>query len=255
MTYGQPAWFELFTTNTDDAVSFYGELFNWSLREWKSAPEAKPYRMFCVGEKPVAGLNTNDASATPNQWLAYVSVPDANSARTTMQAAGALVLQDEAMESVGRWVVAKDPQGATFSAFQPKDAPTAPSMAVGNFCWHELMTTDREAAYQFYQKIFGWQNYQSIDMGPMGTYQLFGIPQPEKAEPTSLGGMMNLTPDMPKKPYWLEYIAVDDTQKAVERAQQLGGKICFPVMPVMGGSIAGLMDRQGITFAVWSASK
>ena len=38
------------------------------------------------------------------------------------------------------------------------------------------MTTDITAAMTFYQEIFGWQPGQSMDMGPMGRYQIFNRP-------------------------------------------------------------------------------
>ena len=38
------------------------------------------------------------------------------------------------------------------------------------------MTTDMTAAMKFYQEVFGWQPGQSMDMGPMGKYQMFNRP-------------------------------------------------------------------------------
>jgi len=43
------------------------------------------------------------------------------------------------------------------------------------FCWNELMTSDSAAAFDFYSKIFGWKLLQEMDMGPMGTYRIYGI--------------------------------------------------------------------------------
>ena len=72
-----------------------------------------------------------------------------------------------------------------------------------------------------------------------------------------MGGIMNITPDMPiKTPYWLEYVRVDNVDATIERALKLGGHATFPAMDVGdGGRIAGFVDNQGVQCAVWSGAK
>ena len=41
---------------------------------------------------------------------------------------------------------------------------------MGTFSWHELATSDNEAAFAFYSGLFGWDAISRMDMGPMGTY-------------------------------------------------------------------------------------
>ncbi len=53
------------------------------------------------------------------------------------------------------------------------------------------MTTDPKAAIAFYSEIFGWKKISSMDMGPMGTYEIFG-----KGD-RQLGGMFNKSKEMP----------------------------------------------------------
>ena len=88
--------------------------------------------------------------------------------------------------TVGRVAVLMDPQGAAFAAHTA--AGTAPGghdgpWGVGEFSWHELATTDPDAAFGFYSDLFGWAKTEAMDMGPGGTYQMFG-----RTSDRSMGG-------------------------------------------------------------------
>ena len=82
--------------------------------------------------------------------------------------------------------VLKDPQGAAFAIYEPSSAPQSPEGPPqdGDASWHELYTTDSAAAMSFYGELFGWKATESMDMGPMGVYRMFG------RSTQSMGGMM-----------------------------------------------------------------
>ena len=63
--------------------------------------------------------------------------------------------------------------------------------APGNVGWRELRAGDLESAFAFYSGLFGWKKTQAMDMGPMGTYQVFEI------EGGQGGGMMTKTAETP----------------------------------------------------------
>ena len=88
----------------------------------------------------------------------------------------------------------QDPQGAVLAIFTPKQGPME---LMGQVSWHELLTTDREAGFRFYNTLFGWQKTDAMDMGEMGIYQMYGLGD------ETLGGMFNKTADMPSPPSWL----------------------------------------------------
>src|SRR5206468_1827818 len=69
-----------------------------------------------------------------------------------------------------------NPQGNILSMFTPSGA-IAPheSSKAGEFCWNELLTSDYAAAFDLYSKIFRWKVIQNVEMGPMGTYRVYGI--------------------------------------------------------------------------------
>jgi predicted enzyme related to lactoylglutathione lyase len=118
---------------------------------------------------------------------------------------------------------------------------------VGEISWHELTTTDHAKAYDFYQKLFGWEKTSAMDMWEMGEYQMYG-----RGEET-LGGMWTKPADLPMPPNWLYYIRVANVDDAAERIKTLGGQVLNGPMDVPGGDrIAQCMDPQGAAFAVHS---
>src|SRR3546814_5589914 len=85
----------------------------------------------------------------------------------------------------------------------PPAAPGTP----GHAGWHELYTSNWENALSFYSELFGWEKADSVDMGSMGIYQLFG------KDGTAFGGMMNKPGEMPN-PVWTYYFNVDGIEAA-----------------------------------------
>ena len=151
-----------------------------------------------------------------------------------------------AVPEVGRFAVIADPQGGVIAVIEPEgdaaghDGPPE----LGEFSWHELATTDADAAWAFYAEVFGWEATARMDMGDMGFYQTFGRGK------HPLGGIMNGPPGMPA-PGWLIYVRVPDVHAAVETVKASGGRILNGPIEVPGGDvIAQCMDPQGIAFAV-----
>jgi predicted enzyme related to lactoylglutathione lyase len=152
---------------------------------------------------------------------------------------------------VGRFAVMSDPQGAVFAIFTP--AGQAPghegAPELGEFSWHELATTEPPAAFRFYEKLFGWEKTTAMEMGELGTYQMYGRAGVE------LGGIFPKPPQMPGPPAWLHYIMVDDADKAAEITTASGGTVVNGPMDVPGGDrIAQLMDPHGAFFALHMAA-
>ena len=150
--------------------------------------------------------------------------------------------------TVGRMQMLKDPQGAAFYIIQPTPSEERPEGApqLGEASWHELMTTDAEAAMKFYSEVFGWQPSEVMDMGPMGKYHMFNRPV------GMIGGMMNKPPEMANvPPNWGIYFLVSDINAAVDRVKTNGGQILNGPMEVPGGDwIVNAMDPQGAAFSL-----
>jgi len=142
----------------------------------------------------------------------------------------------------------RDPQGASFYIYEPANAPRQPEAAaqVGEASWHELMSTDAEAGMRFYSALFGWQQSDVMDMGPMGKYHMFDRPH------GMIGGMMNKPPQMAQlPPHWQIYFLVADIDAAAERITGSGGRILNGPMEVPGGDrVLNAMDPQGAAFSL-----
>lgn len=104
---------------------------------------------------------------------------------------------------------------------------------------------------ELYKQICGWEKLDQFDMGPMGTYWLWG------RDGTQLGGMMTMPPGMtapdgkPLPPSWLYYVTATDFDAAFERAKAKGARVLNGPMEVPGGQrIVQLLDPQGAAFAL-----
>ena len=149
--------------------------------------------------------------------------------------------------TVGRYSILADPQGALIAAYTPESlGPEPEGMApVGEFSWHELATTDPEAAWGFYQDLFGWEKMSEFDMGAMGIYLIFG------RRGTTMGGIFRRPAEMPGPPAWLYYARVADVNAAVETVSQRGGQVLNGPKEVPGGDwVAQILDPQGGSTAV-----
>jgi predicted enzyme related to lactoylglutathione lyase len=115
----------------------------------------------------------------------------------------------------------------------------------GSIGWHELCALDWQAAFAFYEKLFGWSKDQAIDMGPMGTYQLF-----KTGGEYAAGGMMTKPAAIPV-PYWGYYFNVEAIDAAAARVTAAGGKILNGPMEVPGPMwVVNCMDPQGAVFSL-----
>jgi predicted enzyme related to lactoylglutathione lyase len=250
--HGKFCWYELSTPDVEGAKGFYGELIGWSTHDVPMptgdyAMWMKPGGQNGMGGVSVLGDEAKAMGAPPN-WMLNIASRDIDGTVALAQELGAQVfLPVSSAGEFGRFAILADPQGAVFAVFQSDDPTPLPDMDpdLGGVGWRELMTSDLEGALRFYGALFGWQKTTAMDMGPMGTYQMFGVGE------ASYGGMMNRPPEMPVSA-WLPYFNVPDADKAVARATAMGATVANPPMDVPGGRAAALVDPQGAAFAVFS---
>jgi predicted enzyme related to lactoylglutathione lyase len=210
--------------------------------------------MLTVGGRPIGGIMEMAEDArkmgAPPHWLAYVSVDDLDEYTEKAAELGAKVYVSKVdVPEVGEFSILGDPAGAVFAMFQSAgDDPEQPDMETpGAFSWHELMTDDFDGAWDFYTELFGWQQTDSMDMGEMGEYRMFGV-----ADETTYGGIMQKPDDFPMSA-WVLYITVDDIDDAIKRAESHGGKkLNGPQEVPGGGKTAQFLDDQGGMFAFYA---
>jgi predicted enzyme related to lactoylglutathione lyase len=249
--YGRFVWYDLVTTDPGVAEPFYTAVTGWGTEIWKQ--NGSTYTMWTADKIPIGGIMTMPADAKARgekpHWLAYVSTPDTDAMVSQATALGARVLVPPTdIPTVGRFAMIADPQGALIAPFSPNQpaAPIDGQPPVGRFSWHELATADPVAAFAFYRATCGWENTESMDMGPDGMYQMFGWPEP------SVGGIYGRQAghgDAP--PAWLHYVRVADVDRAADAVTANGGTLCYGPVDVPGGNrIAQCLDPQGAAFAL-----
>jgi predicted enzyme related to lactoylglutathione lyase len=245
---GRFVWHELMTTDTKAAGAFYPKVTAWKTQAWDKDPT---YTLWVSGKGPFGGIRTlpDAARAAGSHWLPYIGTPDVDATVQAAQRLGARVTMGATdIPDTGRMAVLADPQGAAFALFSApagSQAGSGSSSGAQEFSWHELTTSDAEAALRFYSELFGWTEVGKHDMGPMGVYRLVGIQGVQSI------GMFKSTADKPMPTQWMCYAHVTDVDKSANAAKAAGGKLVNGPMEVPGGTwIAQLVDPQGAVFAV-----
>lgn len=251
---GKFVWYDLMTSDDGAAKAFYTGVLPWGTQVWDGP---MPYTMWTVQGTGIGGIMQLPAEAgAPPHWLGYVGSDDVDAtAARAVKLGGKILRPADDIPNTGRFAIVADPQGAAFALYKsanPSDQGVAPD-APGSFSWAELNTTDYEAAWKFYQQLFGWKHSKSMDMGPeVGTYFMF---QCEGDGDRSMGGMSNAANMMGAPAHWLFYANVTKPiEGALDRVKQRGGKLLMGPIEVhdSGGSIAICADPQGAYFGVYA---
>lgn len=249
--HGQFIWYELTTPDVDAAKKFYPRFTGWGTQAFDN-----DYTLWTTGGVPVAGLfrlrDEMRQQGIPPNWMPYVESDNVDeTVAKAVSLGGRIVHGPDDIPGTGRFAVLQDPQGAAFGVYKSSGRTSGwdGTAVVGRFSWHELMTTDRVAAFAFYRALFGWEINGEMDMGGGEMYSMYGHGK------KMYGGMFNATGDMAgMHPFWLVYIHVKDVGIAVAAATKAGATVHRPQMDIPGGSIAILGDPQGAGFALHHAT-
>jgi predicted enzyme related to lactoylglutathione lyase len=118
----------------------------------------------------------------------------------------------------------------------------------GAFVWYELMTTDIDAAEDYYTEVFGWTVKDSglADMD----YRIIHVGE------QPIGGMMALREEQLEagaRPFWGGYIGVANVDEAAKKATGLGAGTHVPPMDIPEvGRFSVMSDPQGGMFTLFT---
>lgn len=250
---GRFVWYELMTTDTNAAKAFYGKVVGYGSQH---VPEMNYTLLTIDGTRGVRGLMALPEDlrkmGVPPHWMGYVGVDDVDASTAKATSLGATIhVAPQDIPDVGRFSVFADPGGAALALLQPRPMPDGnpPPVApgtIGGTGWNELYAADGAKAFDFYSALFGWKKFDTMDMGPMGIYHMFGVPGADMP----MGGMMTKPPEMPV-PAWTSYMRVGPIEAATQRVKDAGGQVLMGPMEVPGGDwiIQGI-DPQGAHFAL-----
>jgi predicted enzyme related to lactoylglutathione lyase len=239
-------WYQLTAADKPAAEAFYRAVVGWKMQPFGGAQD---YTVLGADDGNVGGISTASDSGDSPGWRGYIGVEDVDATAARITAAGGTLVHAPAdIPDVGRIAAVADPQGVPFLLLRGSVRHAAPPEAFkpnapGHVGWNELHTTDWARGFDFYAALFGWQRLDAMDMGPMGTYQLFGV----GAAP--IGGMLN-SPNFPR-PAWLFYFNVESIDAAQRRVLANGGAVVHGPSEVPGGAwIIQATDPQGVIFAL-----
>lgn len=244
LVVGAPCWIDLYSSDTDKATDFYGQLFGWTTES--AGPEFGGYFTFLKDGKHVAGCMHNDGQeGYPDAWTVYLTTDDAG--RTAAAAAaqgGRILLEPMAVAENGVMAMVVDPGQATIGVWQPGNQKGFDVRnEVGTAAWFELLTRDYAATVDFYRDVFGWDPHTAGD-SPEFRYTTLG------RDENALAGIMDATRFMPEgaPAAWSIYFEVDDTDATLEQVAELGGKILRPAEDTPFGRLAQAADPTGTPF-------
>ncbi len=239
LTIGAPCWIDLYSSDTDKAIDFYGALLGW-----KAEPADERfggYFTFTKDGKHVAGCMANDGSTGyPDAWGVHLMTDDIKRTAEAVAAHGGTV-EMEPMEVAdnGSFAMIRDPGGSVIGAWEPNSVKGFELIGeAGAPAWFELHTGAYGDSVSFYRDVFGWDTHVMSDADEF-RYTTLGEGD------NALAGIMD---DAGEPSGWNVYFEVADVDAALEQVTKLGGAIVEPAMDTPYGRLARVKDPTGTAF-------
>ncbi len=241
---GAPCWIDLLTSEPDTTRPFYEELFGWTSES--GGEEYGGYVTFSRDGVAVAGCMANDGSSgSPDVWTVYLASDDAEKTCEVAAANGGQVyLPAMDVVDLGHMAVLGDPGGATIGVWQPGRHTGFGVLAEpGAPAWFELHTRDHGPALDFYRNVFGWETHTQ---GDTDDFRYTTLGEGDDA----LAGVMDAGAWLPEgePAQWYVYVAVEDTDATLAKAEGMGAKVVVPAEDTPYGRLAQLADPTGAQF-------
>ena len=221
---GQPCWIDYVCQDFDGMKRFYEELFGWEIVD--QGPDFGHYHIARKDGVDVAGfmramnMDGTPEPSMPTAWSTYLNTKNID--HTFKKA----VVVDPTVAPIGMW------QADEFTGFETPLVPGTP-------VWFELMTTNYDAACEFYVDAF---DFELIEMeGQDIKYATNG--GNEKA----VAGICDAS-QWVSNSYWRTYFNVADVDAATAKIVELGGKVLDGPEDSAFGRIATVADPEGATF-------
>ncbi|TLQ43256.1 VOC family protein [Streptomyces marianii] len=242
---GEPCWVSLMVHGLDATQDFYRELFGW---EFVPGPQQLgPYVRALLDGKEVAGIGRLPADRQlPIAWTPYMASDDIDeTAERIRMCGGTIGVGPLDAADAGRLVIAADPEGAVFGAWQAAaHTGTALFGTHGTPVWNELMTRETSAVGKFYESVFG---YDLEPVVPAGT-DLLTLRLDDRPV-ASIHGVGHALP-RDRGSYWMTYFEVEDPDAIAVTVVDLGGHVVREPYEGTSGRQATVADPEGAVFTV-----
>ncbi len=236
---GSFCWADLVTEDPEAAKAFYGQVLGWTFEDLSGTD----YALALVEGRPAAAIGPSHQPGVAPHFNCYVGVQDADAtAARARELGGEVLLEPGDVGTSGRLAVIADPQGASFSLWQPGEHPGAGVVNVpGAMTWNDLLTSDMDDAERFYGELFGWTFEAAAEDPP---YNVIHLPDGRRN-----GGMVAAAED--QQPAWVAYFATDDVAIAAARAEAADAAVLNGPADVPAGTFVVLRDPQGAIFCLF----
>jgi uncharacterized protein len=243
---GNPAvHFDIIGPDPETTGKFYSELFGWHTQTF---PEMGGYTMIDAhaGGGINGGFGPTQAGQSPFVTF-YVEVGDL---QETLDKGGSLgaktLVPPTEVPNIVTFAHFADPQGNVIGLV--KGGGEGPGVSAGDnpkVDWFEVLGPDPKALWSFYRELFGWEIKESAPDADM----VYG--QVDTGADRGITGGIGGTPD--GQPHVTVYARVEDLQKYLDRADELGGTTIMPPMKVDDHTtIAVIRDPQGTMFGLYT---
>lgn len=244
LVLGAPCWIDLYSSDAERAIDFYGRLFGWAHRP--GPPEFGGYFTFSKDGKTVAGCMPNDGQqGYPDAWTVHLLTDDAERTAASARAQGGQVhFEPMKVADNGVSTMIGDPGGATVGAWQPGTQQGFELTGeTGAPSWFELHTREYDASVVFYREVFGWDAHTMSD-APEFRYTTLGEGE------GALAGIYDAAASLPDgaPASWSIYFGVDDADAALEEVVRLGGSVVGAAEDTPYGRLASAADPTGTLF-------
>lgn len=231
-TQGSFVWYELWTRDPPGALSRYARVLGWRRESMTLAGDEYPM-LAHEGVLQVGVLPSDGSKPVHRGWLGYMQVDDVDaSAGRVARLGGAIVQPPYDLPEVGASAIVRDPHGAAFGLFRPRD-PAPASTCVH---WHELLSPQPEASLRFYCEAFGYRG-QTMQM-PDGPYHVLAN------EAGGHGGIMAVASGL--TPGWVPYLRVGGCDRVTSELAAEGMRAAVGPLDLEGiGRVAVMVDGGG----------
>jgi predicted enzyme related to lactoylglutathione lyase len=242
---------DLLTSDTAQAREFYGPLFGWTGLE--ASQEFGGYFMFTLDGAPVAGcMPVMPGMDIADVWGTYLVTHNMGGAIETAVAHGATVrVPAMPVADLGTQAVLDDVTGARIGLWQPESFSGFGPIGTGRHgspAYFELHTLDYPRAVAFYRDALGLDLQVLSDTAEMRIAGVLSGGQP-------ITGILDSSAYMApgEREGWDVYVSVDDTDKVLAAAIELGGTVAQEAIDTPFGRLGVAVDPMGAR--VWVVSR
>jgi uncharacterized protein len=233
--------FELGAADEQQLVRFYGELFGWGMQ-----PIPGGYTL--IDTRAGSGINGGiGQSRTGDPWVAfYVEADDLQTVLDSAETLGArTIVPVSEVPGIVTWAMFADPDGLLIGLVKGDGGGQGdqhPSQGEGAAVdWFEVLGSDAGNTQRFYTELFGWKIGDSGSPG-------YGLV--DTGAGRGAGGGLGASDDGTK---WATvYASVEDVQKTLVRAEELGGRRVYGPTAVDDHMQTGAFrDPAGNAFGIY----